>query len=74
MAVEMGEYVVGGYLKEILGCEFVDYGIRPPGGGLVGLGELDVLGLRFSDRTAFLCEVATHTQGLQDWTLAGDDG
>jgi hypothetical protein len=64
MPTEMGEFVVGGYLKEILGCEFVDYGVRPPGGGLPGLGELDVIGLRFADRTAFLCEVTTHIRGL----------
>lgn len=26
--------------------------------------EIDVIGLRFADRTAFLCEVATHLDGL----------
>ena len=61
---EMGEYVVGAYLKLIEACDFVDYGARPPGGGLEGLDELDVVGLRFKDRTAFLCEVTTHLHGM----------
>jgi len=60
----MGEYVVGAYLKVIEGCDFVDYGARPPGGGLEGLDELDVVGLRFRDRSAFLCEVTTHLHGM----------
>ena len=64
MAIEMGEYVVGAYLKEIVLCDFVDYGVRVRGGGLAGLNELDVLGLRFADKTAYLCEVTTHTRGL----------
>jgi len=64
MASEMGEYVVGGYLKEILHCDFVDYGVRVRGGGLAGLNELDVLGLCFADKTAYLCEVTTHIRGL----------
>jgi hypothetical protein len=38
---------------------------RPTGGGIRGLSELDVLGLRFSDGTSFLCEVATHLGGLE---------
>jgi hypothetical protein len=63
MAIEMGEYVVGAYLKEIVSCDFVDYGVRIRGGGLAGLNELDV-GLRFADKTAYLCEVTTHTRGL----------
>ena len=70
MKTEMGEYVVGAYLKEVLRCDFVDYNVRPPGGGLEGLGELDVVGLRFSDRMAYLCEVTTHLDGLQYGTYA----
>ncbi|HNB53767.1 MAG TPA: hypothetical protein PLN89_07795 [Elusimicrobiota bacterium] len=60
---EMGELLVGAYLKEIEGCDFVDYNVRPAGGGLAGLNEIDVLGLRFSDKTVFLCEVTTHIRG-----------
>ncbi len=64
MKTEIGEYIVGAYLKEILGCDFVDYNVRPPGGGLEGLGELDVIGLDLGNRTAYLCEVTTHIRGL----------
>lgn len=59
----MGEYAVGAYLKLILKCDVVDYGVRPPGGGMAGLSELDVIGLRFSDMHAYLCEVTTHLDG-----------
>lgn len=64
MATEMGEYVVGAYLKLEEHCDFVDYNVRPPGGGLEGLKELDVVGLRFDSSTAYLCEVTTHIRGL----------
>ena len=62
---EMGEYVVGAYLKVIEKCDFVDYGVRSPDGGIKGLGELDVVGLRLADQTAFICEVTTHLGGLE---------
>lgn len=65
MATEMGEYLVGAYLKLILECDVVDYNARPPGGGLQGLGELDVIGFSFVRRIAYLCEVTTHLDGLQ---------
>jgi hypothetical protein len=52
MATEMGEYLVGAYLKLVLGCGVVDYNARPPGGGLQGLGELDVIGFDFVSRSA----------------------
>ena len=65
MNTEMGEYAVGAYLKEVLACDFVDYNVRLPGGGLEGLGEIDVVGLTFEDQTPFLCEVTTHLEGLQ---------
>ena len=64
MNPEMGELVVGAYLKLCLRCAFVDYNVRPPGGGLEGLGELDVLGLDPDSGRAFLCEVTTHIRGL----------
>jgi len=60
----VGEYVVGAYLKVINGCNFVDYNVRPPGGGLEGLQELDVVGLDFERKVAYLCEVTTHIRGL----------
>ena len=64
MKTEMGEYLVGAYLKLIECCDIVDYNVRPPIEGIKGLGELDVIGLRFSDGTAFICEVTTHLGGL----------
>jgi len=61
---DIGEYIVGAYLKIIKKCDFVDYNVRPPGGGLEGLNELDVVGLDFKNKTAYLCEVITHIRGV----------
>ncbi len=61
---DIGEYIVGAYLKIIKKCDFVDYNVRPPGGGLEGLNELDVVGLDFKNETAYLCEVTTHIRGV----------
>ena len=63
MNAEMGELLVGAYLQLIEGCDFVGYNVRTPGGKLAGLNELDVVGLRFADNTAYLCEVTTHIGG-----------
>lgn len=70
MKTEIGEYVVGAYLKLILECDVVDYNVRQRGGGLAGLGELDVIGLRFRDKTAFICEATTHITGMLIKTAA----
>ncbi len=64
MKTEIGEYVVGASLKMIEECDFIDYNVRPPGGGQKGLAEFDVLGLNFESKTAYLCEVTTHILGL----------
>ncbi len=64
MNTQMGEYLVGAYLKVIEGCDFIDYNVRVPGGGLGGLDELDVIGFNFKDGVAFLCEVTTHLHGI----------
>jgi hypothetical protein len=64
MLTDVGEYVVGACLQLIEHCDFVDYNVRPPGGGLEGLGELDVVGLNFKTQSAYLCEVTTHIRGL----------
>lgn len=64
MRPEVGEELVGAYLKVIEQCDVISYNVRPRGGGLKGLEELDVVGLRFGDSTAFLCEVTTHIGGL----------
>ncbi len=64
MLTDIGEYLVGACLQLLEGCDFVDYNVRPPGGGLDGLGELDVIGLNFKTQTAYVCEVTTHIRGL----------
>jgi len=64
MKTEMGEYLVGAYLKLIKECDFVEYNVRRPGGGLAGLNEIDVVGLDFKSKTAYLCEATTHLDGL----------
>ncbi len=64
MNTSMGEYIVGAYLQQILKCDVVDYNVRPPDGGLSGLAEFDVIGLKFSESTAYLCEVTTHLGGI----------
>ncbi len=64
MNTEMGEYLVGACLKLLKDCDFVDYHVRRPGGGLAGLNEIDVVGLDFKSKTAYLCEVTTHLEGL----------
>ncbi len=64
MLTDIGEYFVGAYLQLVERCDVVDYNVRPPGGGLQGLGELDVIGLNFKTETAILCEVTTHIRGL----------
>lgn len=66
MLTDVGEYFVGACLQLVDQCDFVDYNVRPPGGGLEGLGELDVVGLNFKTQTAHLCEVTTHIRGLVD--------
>jgi hypothetical protein len=64
MLTDIGEFIVGAHLKLVRGCDFVDYNIRFPGGGLKGLEELDVIGLHMESNTAYICEVATHIDGL----------
>jgi hypothetical protein len=61
----MGEYVVGAWLKLVIKCDIVDYNLRNPLEGAVGLNELNVLGLDFKNKAAYLCEVNTHLDGLQ---------
>jgi len=64
MKTDIGEYIVGAYLALIKKCDVVSYNVRSPGGGLEGLGELDVVGLDFKTKTAYLCEVTTHIRGV----------
>lgn len=45
---------------------------RPASRRLEELGELDVIGPKFKERTAFLCEVSTHIGGL--YIRSGNNG
>ncbi len=69
MLTDVGEYLVGAYLQLVLGCDVVDYNARPPGGGMGGLEEIDVIGLDLRSHRAYLCEVTTHIRGV----LYGDN-
>jgi len=64
MLTDIGEYFVGAYLQLKLECDVIDYNVRPPGGGLEGLEEMDVIGLDLKSHRAYLCEVTTHIRGL----------
>ncbi len=64
MLTDIGEFIVGAYLQLIEECDVVDYNVRPPGGGLAGLSELDVVGINFKNDTAYICEVTTHIRGV----------
>lgn len=69
MPTEAGEYIVGAYLQHIHGCGIILYNVRPPGGKLEGLRELDVLGLNLPENKGYLCEVTTHLHGMRPQTL-----
>ena len=64
MAPEAGELLVGAYLQVCDGCELVGYNVHLTDPGLAGMGEIDVVALNFSNQTAYVCEVATHLEGL----------
>lgn len=69
MPTEAGEYIVGAYLQHIRKCGVILYNVRPPGGKLAGLRELDVVGLNLPEQKAFLCEVTTHLYGMRPQML-----
>jgi hypothetical protein len=58
--LDIGESLVGSYLRYIENCDFVHYETYGE-----GQGELDVVGMRLSDRRVWLCEVAIHLGGLE---------
>jgi hypothetical protein len=64
MLTDIGEYLVGAYLRLVEKCDFVNYNVRAPGGKRDGLNELDVLGINLQANAAYLCEVTTHIRGL----------
>mgnify|MGYP003589915457 CR=1 FL=1 len=52
----IGETLVGDYLKIILGCDFVEYNLYTPD----VQGEIDVVGINAKGKQIYICEVATH--------------
>jgi hypothetical protein len=58
---EVGEELVGAWLRIIAGCDFVQYNVHLRD----KQGEIDVIGLNLASATAFVCESATHLGGLQ---------
>lgn len=52
----IGESLVGDYLKVILGCDFVEFNLYTPD----VQGEIDVVGINAKAKQIYICEVATH--------------
>ena len=58
----LGERIVGDYLRHIEGCDFVDFNVYTK----AVQGEIDVIGINLLKKSAFVCEVVTHlTTGIQ---------
>ena len=60
---EVGELIVGAYLRVIEDCQFVTYNRRTPGDG--NQPETDVVAIKSEDgeETVYGCEVVTHLNG-----------
>ncbi|HRF95573.1 MAG TPA: hypothetical protein PLZ51_10275 [Aggregatilineales bacterium] len=61
MAKDIGEEIVGAWLRHVEGCDFVQYNVPTR----KKQGEIDVVGLNLQTHIVYVCEVATHTQGLE---------
>jgi len=57
----IGEEICGEYLNHFLNCEFITYNVALPD----TQGEMDVVGIDLEKKIIYVCEVATHTKGLQ---------
>jgi hypothetical protein len=57
----IGEEICGEYLRNIIQCNFISYNVINPD----VQGEIDVVGIKLEENLIYLCEVATHTGGLQ---------
>jgi hypothetical protein len=61
MPEEIGENLVGAYLRHVLGCEFVLFNTYLPS----EQGEIDVIGIRLGPpRDVYFAEVSTHLDGM----------
>ncbi len=57
-----GEHLVGQYLQNIKGCDFVQYNLQTE----FVQGEIDVVAINSNKKEIYICEVATHLEtGLQ---------
>jgi len=65
MSVDIGDHVVGAYLKLVQKCDFVDYNVQPPGASSDDTSRFDVVGMDFDGKRIYLCSVATHITGLR---------
>lgn len=66
--LDMGESLVGAYLRYGERCDFVVYGTQTE-----KQGEIDVIGFQVEQRRVWMCEVATHLDGLL-YGRAGSSG
>lgn len=58
----IGEILVGDYLRIKMNCDFIDYNVYTRD----SQGEIDVVGIDNKSRTVYICEVAVHLKtGLQ---------
>lgn len=61
MAEDIGESLVGSYLRYVKACEFVLFNTYLPG----QQGEIDVIGIRLGNpRDVYFAEVTTHIGGM----------
>jgi len=60
MAEDIGESLVGAYLRYVRGCEFVLFNTYLPG----EQGEIDVIGMKSEPREVYFGEVTTHLGGM----------
>ena len=61
MAEDIGESLVGAYLRYVENCEFVLFNTFLPG----EQGEIDVIGIRLGKpRDIYVAEVTTHIEGM----------
>jgi hypothetical protein len=61
--IDIGEDLVGAYLRQVQHCDLVAFNTRTG----KGQAEIDVVGVRLEQggpRQAWFCEVSTHTSGL----------
>lgn len=67
--MDIGESLVGAYMRYVRGCEVVVYNTFLRG----QQGEIDVVALKTEPRTIWLCEVVTHIQGMLYGGSGGSD-